>query len=147
MNHHPDRGSDPEFSDCADWNRASYTPDLLAEIGEPLPEAPNDYRAAALAHLQLFFCIDEFISTASDARLAIVSVAVTLGWPSIRGLSAASIAKQLGGSEQALTRSIARFKTMANLDSAGRLGSVRPGHGLNGNGSNGAGPSVRTGAS
>jgi hypothetical protein len=44
MNHHRDRGSESEFNNCADWNRASYTPDLLAELGEPLPDPVNGYR-------------------------------------------------------------------------------------------------------
>jgi hypothetical protein len=147
MNHHIDRGSDPEFSDCADWNRASYESHPIDSI-EPIDLPVNDYRAAAIYHLQLMLCIDEFITTAADARLAVVSIAICLGWPSTRGLTAASIAKQLGCSEQALTRSITRFKTMAGLDSVGRLGSVRPGAGSNGNGSNGHKPtSVRMGAS
>jgi hypothetical protein len=119
------------------WNRASYTPDLFAELGEPLPEAPNDYRAAALAHLQLMLCIDEFITAAEDARLAVVSIAICLGWPSTRGLTAPEIAEQLGCSPATITRACARFREMANLDSAGRLGSVRPGAG-----SNGAGPAA-----
>ncbi|HEY6763925.1 MAG TPA: hypothetical protein VI386_04075 [Candidatus Sulfotelmatobacter sp.] len=49
MNHHRDCGSDNDL-DPAGWNRASYTPDLLAEIGEPLPDVPNHYRTAALYH-------------------------------------------------------------------------------------------------
>jgi hypothetical protein len=51
MNHHRDRGSDSDFNDPGGWNKASYTPDLLAEL-EPLPEAPNGYRQAAIYHLQ-----------------------------------------------------------------------------------------------
>jgi hypothetical protein len=87
MNHHRDCGSDSDTCDPASWNRASYTPDLLAELGEPLPEAPNGYRAAAIYHLQLMYAVDEFLTAASDARLAVIVVAVVLGWPSIRGLT------------------------------------------------------------
>jgi hypothetical protein len=55
VQHHFDPGSDPDnFNDPSDWNQASYTPDLLAELGEPLPDAPNGYRQAALYHLQRF---------------------------------------------------------------------------------------------
>jgi hypothetical protein len=115
MRHFHDPAGSNDSIDPAGWSVASYTPDLFAEIGEPLPEAPNDYRAVALAHLQLMLCIDEFITAAEDARLAVVSVAIALGWPSIRGLGIDNISDQLGCTPAALTRSIARFKTMANL--------------------------------
>ena len=113
MQHH-DRGSDSEFNDPGGWNKASYFDDPIDSI-EPLPEAPNDYRQAALAHLQLMYAVDEFILAATDARVAVVSVAVVLGWPSARGLSISNIANQLGCTTAALTRSIARFKTLAGL--------------------------------
>jgi hypothetical protein len=116
MNHHRDRGSDNDLdSDPARWNRASYTPDLLAELGEPLPEVPNGYRQAAIYHLQLMFAVDEFITAAPDARVAVVAVAVVLGRPSARGFSISNIADQLGCSLSTLTRSIARFKALAGL--------------------------------
>jgi hypothetical protein len=41
---------------------------------EPLPDAPNDYRQAAIYHLQLMFAVDEFITAATDARVAVVAV-------------------------------------------------------------------------
>jgi hypothetical protein len=116
--HHFDHGADND-SDPAGWNRASYTPDLLAELGEPLPEAPNGYREAALYHLRLMYSCDEFLAAAPDSRVAIVAVAVVLGWPSARGLSVGNIADQLGCSLSTLTRSIARFKTMAGLAGGG----------------------------
>jgi hypothetical protein len=47
MQHNFDRGSDSDFRDPGGWNKASYTPDLLAEL-EPLPDAVNGYRQAAL---------------------------------------------------------------------------------------------------
>jgi hypothetical protein len=50
--------------------------------------------------------------------------AVTLGWPSARGLSVSNIAGQLGSTTAALIPSIARFKSMAGLDSDR---GVRPG--------------------
>jgi hypothetical protein len=82
--------------DPAGWDRASYTPDLLAELGEPLPEPVNGYRQAAIYHLQLMFAVDEFLTDAPDARVAVVAVAVVLGWPSARGLTLGDIAGQLG---------------------------------------------------
>ena len=104
-------------------NRASYTPDLFAELGEPLPDVVNGYRAAALAWLKIMFAVDEFILAAEDARLAVVAVAVVLGWPSTRGLTVPEIAEQLGVSTSTITRACARFREMAGLDSAG---GVRP---------------------
>jgi hypothetical protein len=90
------------------------------------PDTPNAYRQAALYHLQLMFAVDEFVTAAPDARAAVVAVAVVLGWPSARGLSISNIAAQLGCTPAALTRSVARFKTMAGLGSGG---GVRPGAG------------------
>jgi hypothetical protein len=108
------------------------SPDLLDEI-EPLPDAPNDYRQAALYHLRLMYAVDEFLSAAEDARLAVIAVAVVLGWPSARGLSISNIADQIGCSPSTLTRSIARFKAIAGLGvSAGGVRFVSPGAGLNG---------------
>ena len=40
-----------------------------------------------------------------------------MGWPSARGLSVGNIADQVGCTTLALTRSIARFKAAAGLDS------------------------------
>jgi hypothetical protein len=37
---HEPAGSD-DFNDPGGWNKASYTPDYLAEIGEPLPDVPT----------------------------------------------------------------------------------------------------------
>jgi AraC-like DNA-binding protein len=132
MNHHPDRGSDSDFNDPGGWNKASYFDDPIDSI-EPLPDAPNDYRQAAICNLQLMFAVDEFLSAAPDARVAVVAVAVTLGWPSARGLSIDNISDQLGCSPSTLTRSIARFKTLARLGvPAGGVRFIRPGAGLNG---------------
>jgi hypothetical protein len=71
MKHHFDRGAENEFVDPAVWNRASYTPDLLAELGEPLPDAANDYRAAALYFCRIMYAVDEFAAESIDTRLAI----------------------------------------------------------------------------
>jgi hypothetical protein len=115
MNHHRDQDSDSDTCDPSQWNRASYTPDILAELGEPLPEVPNGYREAALYHLRLMYAVDEFLMAAPDARVGVVAVAVVMGWPSARGLSISNIAGQLGCTTAALTRSIAQFKTLAGL--------------------------------
>jgi hypothetical protein len=135
MKHHFDRGSDSDFNDPGGWNKASYFDDPTDSI-EPLPDVPNDYRQAAIYHLQLMFAVDEFVTAAPDARVAVVAVAVVLGWPSARGLSVGNIADQLGCSPATLTRSIARFKTLAGLGSDGGIQRIRPGAGSNGDSSN-----------
>jgi hypothetical protein len=73
--------------------------------------------------------IDGFILAAPDARIAFVVVAIALRWPSVRGLSIDNVASQLGCTPVALTRSIARFKAMAGLDSASGVRFIRPGAG------------------
>jgi hypothetical protein len=105
---------DNDFLDPAGWNRASYTPDLLAEIGEPLPEASND-RGVAIYFLGIMFAADEFIMAASDARFAVIVVAVTLQWPSVRDLSVSNIADQLGCSPATITRSMTKIREMSGL--------------------------------
>lgn len=141
MNHHFDRGSDNDtFNDPSDWRRASYESHPV-DSTEPLSDIPNPYREAAIYHLQIMLAFDEFVTGAQDARLAVVSVAVVLGWPSIRGLTVPDLADQLGCSLSTLTRSIARFKTMAGLDSnGGGVRFIRPGAASNGDKS----PAVRS---
>jgi len=98
---------------------------------EPLPDEPNPYREAALHFLGILYAVDEFITAAPDARVA---VAVTLGWPSARGLSIDNTSGQLGCTTATLTRSIARFKTLAGLGvpAGGGVRFIRPGAGSNG---------------
>jgi hypothetical protein len=116
--------------DPVGWNRASYTPDFLAELGEPLAEPVNGYRQAAIYHLRLMYACDEFLAAASHARLAVIVVAVVLGWPSTRGLTVPEIAKQLGISTSTITRACARFREMAGLGvPAGGVRFLRPGAG------------------
>ena len=77
------------------------------------------------------FAVDEFVTAAPDARVAVVAVAVVLGWPSARGLTLGDITDQFGCSPSTLTRAIARFKALAGLDVS--AGFIRPGAGsLNG---------------
>jgi len=131
MNHHRDGGSDNDL-DPAGWNRASYSAHPIDEI-EPICDAPNPYRQAALHHLQLMYAVDEFITAAPDARLAVVAVAIVLGWPSTRGLSVPAIAEQLGVSTSTMGRACARFREMAGLGvSAGGVRFVGNGAGSNG---------------
>ena len=87
----------------------------------------NGYRQAALTFLHVMATIDGFILAAPDAWIAFVVVAIALRWPSVRGLSIDNVASQLDCTPVALTRSIARFKAMAGLDSAGGVRFIRPG--------------------
>jgi hypothetical protein len=73
---------------------------LLGEL-EPLPDVVNEYRAAAIYHLQLMFAVDRFLEDAEDARLGITAVWLVLQWPSARGLSVSNIARQFGCSPAA----------------------------------------------
>ena len=118
MNHHFDRGSDSEFNDPGGWNKASYFDDPIDSI-EPLPDAPNDYRQAALYHLRIMLAVDRFITAADDARLAVVAVSIALGWPSTRGLTVPEIAEQLGTTPATITRACTRFREMSGLAGGG----------------------------
>jgi hypothetical protein len=132
MRHYHEPAGSNDFNDPGEWRKASYNHHPCDDF-EPLPDIPNPYREAAIYHLQLMFAVDDFVTAAPDARVAVVAVAVVLGWPSARGLSVGNIAGQLGCSLSTLTRSIARFKTMAGLDTAGGgVRFIRPGAGSNG---------------
>jgi hypothetical protein len=126
MNHHRDHGSVSDFDDPASWNVANYNHHPCEDL-EPVDLAPNGYRAAALYHLQLMYAVDEFITAAEDARLAVVAVAVMLQWPSVRGLSINSISNQLGCSLSTITRACTKFREMSGL--AGGVRFIRPGAG------------------
>ena len=61
------------------------------------------------------FSVDEFVTAAPDARVALVAVAIVLGWPSTRALSVGNIASQLGVSTATITLACVRFREMAGL--------------------------------
>jgi hypothetical protein len=125
MHHFHEPAGSNDFDDPATWDRASYTAHPIDEI-EPLPDTSSDYRQAAIFHLRLMYAVDDFVTAAPDSRVAVVAVAVVLGWPSARGLSVGNIADQFGCSPSTLTRSIARFKTLAAPDSRRWPGSGFP---------------------
>jgi hypothetical protein len=96
MNHrHRDCDSDSDFNDPAGWNKAAYFDDPIDSI-EPLPDISNPYREAAIYHLQLMYAVDQFLETAPDAQVAVVAVAVVLGWPSARGFTLGNITTNSG---------------------------------------------------
>jgi hypothetical protein len=129
MRHFHEPAGLSDTNDPATWDAASYNHHPVEDL-EPLPDIPNPYREAALFHLQIMLACDEFVTGAQDARLAIVAVSICLGWPSTRSLSIDNIANQLGCTPTALTRSVARFKTLAGLGVS--AGGLRPGAGSNG---------------
>jgi hypothetical protein len=95
MNHHHDRAPDNDFNDPGGWDKASYSAHPIDSI-EPLSDEPNPYRTAALHHVGIMYAVDDFITAAPDARVAVVAVAVVLGWASARGWTVPEIAEQLG---------------------------------------------------
>jgi len=81
---------------------------IVDEI-EPLPDRATDYRSAALDHLKALSAIDLRLSTATDARLAWVTVAMVFNLTSCRNCTLPAIAKAIGVSESRLARSKAKF--------------------------------------
>jgi hypothetical protein len=70
--------------------------------------------------MRTLLAVDEFVTTSTDARLAGISVAVVFRLTSVRGFSVDYIAGQIGCTPAALTRSIARFRALAGIDSEWR---------------------------
>src|SRR5271157_5531965 len=95
----------------ANWTTAHPIDDL-----EPMPDASNDCRKAAIEHLQILKAIDLFMTCTPDARLGWVSISIVLRLTSVRGLSNDAIANQLGVTEAAVSRSTAKFMRLVGLD-------------------------------
>jgi hypothetical protein len=117
---------DSEFNDPAIWNVASHTEHPI-DILEPLPDARDPYRAAALDHLRVLLAIDAFMTDSENPRLAWITVAITFNLTSVRQLSVSGIANQLGVSAATLRCSMAKFLEMAGLDLPDRFGRFRRG--------------------
>jgi len=105
-------------SDPALWDRASYEHHPCDDL-EPLPDEPNDYRAAALQRLETLKFIYVWLSTASDPRLAWLAVALFYNLTSVRGWSLAAIAKEVGVFRSTLARQKAKFAELLGLDAGG----------------------------
>jgi hypothetical protein len=133
MNHHRDCGSDNDLDgDRARWNRDSYSAHPIDSM-EPLSDEPNGYRAAAIHHLGIMYAVDDFITAAPDARVAVVAVAVVLGWPSARGFSIGDIADQLGVLAVDVDSFDCPIQALAGLGvSAAGVRFIRPGAGSDG---------------
>jgi hypothetical protein len=95
MRHYHEPAGSSETNDPATWDVASYQSHPV-DFLEPVELEPNGYRQAALFHLRLMYACDEFITGTTGSRLAVVTVAVVLGWPSTRSLTIENIANQLG---------------------------------------------------
>lgn len=66
------------FNDPASWVVASYLDDPIDHIA-PLEFGPNPYRERALGCLAVVKAIDQFMSQASNSRLAWVGISIGLG--------------------------------------------------------------------
>jgi hypothetical protein len=104
-----------DFSNPAEWDKACTGPNVVIDELEPMVDEPTSYRRAAQSWLELLKAIDFWLATSSDTRLAWVSVAITLNLTSTRGMASAEIARQLGVTEGALTRSNAKFMKLTGL--------------------------------
>jgi hypothetical protein len=102
------------------WCSASYSHHPCDDF-EPIDAAASPYRDAAVDYLHVLLATDEFLSTTDDPRLGWIAVAIVLKLTSVRGLTVANIANQLGVSAAVINRYTAKFARMANLhfDGAG----------------------------
>jgi hypothetical protein len=89
MRHFHQPAGSSDSTDPATWVAASYQSHPV-DFLEPIDLEPNGYRQAAIRYLGIMFAVDEFITAAQDARLATIAIAVTLQWPSVRGLTIAT---------------------------------------------------------
>jgi hypothetical protein len=105
-----------EFADCADWNRASFTANPV-DLLEPETFEPNAYRECAVRLIVILECVDWFVASHRDARLAAIQVSLALGLNSTRGRSVTDVAAELGMTKQAVSRGCAEFLRMSGLDS------------------------------
>ena len=133
MQYHDHHESDscPQKQDPADWYASSYTRHPVEDL-EPLNEEPNSYRKAALGYLLILLAVDSYMARSKDGVMAWVSIAIVLRLHSVKGLTTANIASQLGCTESQLERSCSRFKRLLPADGVPR--DVR--HSGNGNGAN-----------
>jgi hypothetical protein len=67
---------------------------------EPIDDGPSPCRQAALAYSRVIFAVDEFMATATDARLNWVATSIALQLTSVRQLTLPEIGGQLGVSEK-----------------------------------------------
>jgi len=133
MQYHDHHKSDscPQKQDPADWYASSYTRHPVEDL-EPLNEEPNSYRKAALGYLQILLAVDAYMARSKDGVIAWVSIAIVLRLHSVKGLTTANIASQLGCTESQLERSCSRFKRLLPADGVPR----DVWHSSNGNGAN-----------
>jgi hypothetical protein len=106
-----------EFNDPASWGSASYLDDPIDKI-EPLLFGPNPYRERALGCLAVVKAIDQFMSQASNSRLAWIGISLGLGLDSTRGLTVTELARHLECSEQTINASATRFLKLSGLPPA-----------------------------
>jgi len=121
-----DHDSD-SFNDPAAWSRCA-TAQTAVDVIEPQVGELNDFREASLDLLRLLLVVDAFCSRSRDARLSWVAVSLVLQLHSVRHLSHSEVCRQMGISQDTLSRSMSRFRAIAGLnapDGLRALGSLR----------------------
>ncbi len=104
--------------------RARLTKLSLATTPPPV----RPYRDAALSHLRTLLAIDEFMTNAEKSAIRVdgwTVCSIVFDLTSVRDLSLAEIANQLGVSAATMSRATARFREMAGLDAAGSVRAIR----------------------
>lgn len=114
MDHPTD--SEPH-NDPASWDAASYSAHPMDEL-EPLPDNSSAFREASVKFMRVLYCLDTFVSSSRDARLAHIQISIALGLYSTRGRTETAIADELGITKQALSRGVAKFLRMTGLSPA-----------------------------
>ena len=114
----------PKKQDPADCYASSYTRHPVDDL-EPLNEEPYSYRKAALGYLQILLAVDAYMARSKDGVIAWVSIAIVLRLHSVKGLTTANIASQLGCTESQLERSCSRFKRLLPADGVPRASRSR----------------------
>ena len=80
---------------------------------EPIEQSATEYRTFSQIYMEKLMVIDDFCS--SSARLAWVSVAYTLGLPSIEGRSMTFSAGEMGVSKQAISKHVTDLSRLTRL--------------------------------
>ena len=110
--------SESLFNDCADWHRAATWHTPVDEL-EPLPANPSEYREAAVRLIR-GSCIVWTPSSVAPATPGLRISRFQSRWAlcSTRGRTVTDIAEEIGITKQALSRGVAKFLRMAQIEPA-----------------------------
>lgn len=106
-----------QFNDPADWHCVATWHTAIDEL-EPPPDTSSEFREASQKLMRVLYCLDTFVSSSRDARLAHIQISIALGLYSTRGRTVGDIADEIGITKQALSRGVAKFLRMTGLPSA-----------------------------